>query len=72
MCGSAGEFRYSADGLDDAARTAADPAARHRGPTRRDGITTVPADPDTTRTNLGSDSVRRIAAPEMWPQERGI
>lgn len=78
MCGSAGEFRYSAGGLDDASRGLPPrgiidrPKGYPRGPARRDGVAAMPADPNTTRTNLGSDSVWQIAVPETWLQERGI
>src|SRR5215212_3619478 len=53
------------------------PAIRHlEGPflglVRRDWLDTMLADPNTARTNLGSNALWQVALLEMWLQERGL
>jgi len=49
-----------------------DPVARARGLVRRDWLDVMLADPNTQRTNLGSNALWQVALLEMWLQERGI
>jgi len=49
-----------------------DPVAKARGMVRRDWLDAMLADPNTTRTNLGSNALWQVALLEMWLQERGI
>jgi asparagine synthase (glutamine-hydrolysing) len=49
-----------------------DPVAKARGLVRRDWLDTMLADPNTARTNLGSNALWQVALLEMWLQERGI
>ena len=49
-----------------------DPVAVRRGLVRRDWLDAMLADPNTTRTNLGSNALWQVALLEMWLQERGI
>lgn len=49
-----------------------DPVAKARGLVRRDWLDAMLADPNTTRTNLGSNALWQVALLEMWLQERGI
>ena len=49
-----------------------DPRAKDRGMVRREWIDAMLADPNTTRTNLGSNALWQVALLEMWLQERGI
>jgi asparagine synthase (glutamine-hydrolysing) len=49
-----------------------DPVAVRRGLVRRDWLAAMLADPNTTRTNLGSNALWQVALLEMWLQERGI
>lgn len=49
-----------------------DPAAKARGLVRSDWLERMLADPNTTRTNLGSNALWQVALLEMWLQERGI
>ena len=49
-----------------------DPVAVRRGLVRRDWLDAMLADPNTTRTNLGSNALWQVALLEMWLQERGV
>ncbi|MCX6466479.1 MAG: N-acetylglutaminylglutamine amidotransferase [Pseudonocardiales bacterium] len=49
-----------------------DPAAVRRGLVRHNWRDAMLADPNTTRTNLGSNALWQVALLEMWLQERGI
>jgi asparagine synthase (glutamine-hydrolysing) len=49
-----------------------DPVAKARGVVRRDWLDAMLADPNTTRTNLGSNALWQVALLEMWLQERGL
>jgi asparagine synthase (glutamine-hydrolysing) len=49
-----------------------DPRAKDRGMVRREWIDAMLADPNTARTNLGSNALWQVALLEMWLQERGI
>jgi asparagine synthase (glutamine-hydrolysing) len=49
-----------------------DPVAKARGLVRRDWLDTMLADPNTARTNLGSNALWQVALLEMWLQERGL
>ncbi len=49
-----------------------DPIAKARGLVRRDWLDTMLADPNTRRTNLGSNALWQVALLEMWLQERGL
>ena len=49
-----------------------DPVAVRRGLVRPDWIDAMLADPNTTRTNLGSNALWQVALLEMWLQERGV
>jgi asparagine synthase (glutamine-hydrolysing) len=49
-----------------------DPVAKARGLVRRDWLDTMLADPNTKRTNLGSNALWQVALLEMWLQERGL
>ncbi|MGI8459392.1 MAG: N-acetylglutaminylglutamine amidotransferase [Propionibacteriaceae bacterium] len=49
-----------------------DPAARRRGLFRTDTVNTLLADPNTTRTTLGSNALWQLALLEMWLQTNGI
>ena len=49
-----------------------DPVAVRRGLVRRDWLDAMLADPNTTRTNLGSNALWQVALLEMWLQERGL
>jgi asparagine synthase (glutamine-hydrolysing) len=48
------------------------PVAKDRGLVRRDWLDAMLADPNTQRTNLGSNALWQVALLEMWLQERGI
>jgi asparagine synthase (glutamine-hydrolysing) len=48
------------------------PVAKARGLVRREWIDAMLADPNTQRTNLGSNALWQVALLEMWLQERGI
>ena len=48
------------------------PVAKARGLVRRDWLDAMLADPNTQRTNLGSNALWQVALLEMWLQERGI
>ena len=66
-------IRHLAGPLLDRVRAAVtDPVAVGRGLVRRDWIEKVLADPNTTRTNPGSNALWQVALLEMWLQERGI
>ncbi|RZT87849.1 asparagine synthase (glutamine-hydrolysing) [Pseudonocardia sediminis] len=47
-------------------------AARERGLVRRDWLDAMLADPNSRRTNLGSNALWQVAVLEMWLQERGV
>jgi asparagine synthase (glutamine-hydrolysing) len=49
-----------------------DPVAKDRGLVRRDWLDAMLADPNTKRTNLGSNALWQVALLEMWLQERGL
>ena len=49
-----------------------DPVAKARGLVRRDWCDAMLADPNTKRTNLGSNALWQVALLEMWLQERGL
>jgi asparagine synthase (glutamine-hydrolysing) len=49
-----------------------DPVAKARGLVRSDWLEAMLADPNTARTNLGSNALWQVALLEMWMQERGI
>ena len=49
-----------------------DPVAKARGLVRRDWLDAMLADPNTKRTNLGSNALWQVALLEMWLQERGL
>lgn len=49
-----------------------DPVAKARGLVRSDWLERMLADPNTQRTNLGSNALWQVALLEMWLQERGI
>ena len=49
-----------------------DPAARERGLFRPETVDRLLADPNTTRTTLGSNALWQLALLEMWLQEHGI
>jgi asparagine synthase (glutamine-hydrolysing) len=49
-----------------------DPVAKARGLVRREWLDTMLADPNTARTNLGSNALWQVALLEMWLQERGL
>ncbi|WP_433503730.1 N-acetylglutaminylglutamine amidotransferase [Pseudonocardia halophobica] len=49
-----------------------DPVAKARGLVRGDWLDRMLADPNTRRTNLGSNALWQVALLEMWLQERGI
>ncbi|WP_181780245.1 N-acetylglutaminylglutamine amidotransferase [Pseudonocardia pini] len=49
-----------------------DPVAKARGLVRSDWLDRMLADPNTQRTNLGSNALWQVALLEMWLQERGI
>ena len=49
-----------------------DPVAKARGLVRSDWLEAMLADPNTRRTNLGSNALWQVALLEMWLQERGI
>jgi asparagine synthase (glutamine-hydrolysing) len=49
-----------------------DPVAKARGLVRGDWLDAMLADPNTKRTNLGSNALWQVALLEMWLQERGL
>jgi len=49
-----------------------DPVAKARGLVRADWLERMLADPNTARTNLGSNALWQVALLEMWLQERGL
>jgi asparagine synthase (glutamine-hydrolysing) len=49
-----------------------DPVAKARGLVRSDWLDAMLADPNTARTNLGSNALWQVALLEMWLQDRGI
>ncbi|MCE3553436.1 N-acetylglutaminylglutamine amidotransferase [Pseudonocardia sp. RS11V-5] len=49
-----------------------DPVAKARGLIRGGWLDRMLADPNTQRTNLGSNALWQVALLEMWLQERGI
>jgi len=58
--------------LDRVREAVTDPVAKSRGLIRDDWLATMLADPNTRRTNLGSNALWQIALLEMWLQERGL
>lgn len=48
------------------------PVARERGLIRRDWVEAMLADPNSRRTNMGSNALWQVAVLEMWLQQRGI
>ncbi len=58
--------------LDRVRAAVTDPIAVRRGLVRRDWLDAMLADPNTTRTNLGSNALWQVALLEMWLQERGL
>jgi asparagine synthase (glutamine-hydrolysing) len=49
-----------------------DPVARGRGLFRADAVDALLADPNSTRTTLGSNELWQLAVLELWLQEHGI
>jgi len=49
-----------------------DPAARTRNLFRPEVLSAMLADPNTTRTTLGSNALWQLALLEMWPQNLDI
>jgi asparagine synthase (glutamine-hydrolysing) len=49
-----------------------DPAARSRNLFRADAVDRMLADPNTARTNLGSNALWQLALIEMWLQTMGV
>ncbi|MGD9988888.1 N-acetylglutaminylglutamine amidotransferase [Pseudonocardia sp.] len=49
-----------------------DPVAKARGLVRGDWLEAMLTDPNTQRTNLGSNALWQVALLEMWLQERGV
>jgi asparagine synthase (glutamine-hydrolysing) len=49
-----------------------DPVAKARGLVRGEWLDAMLADPNTRRTNLGSNALWQVALLEMWLQERGL
>ncbi|ARJ04405.1 asparagine synthetase B [Cnuibacter physcomitrellae] len=49
-----------------------DPAARERGLFRPETVDRLLADPNTTRTTLGSNELWQLALLEMWLQKHGV
>ena len=49
-----------------------DPAARSRGLFRSGPVEAMLADPNTTRTQLGSNALWQLALLEMWLQQHGV
>jgi len=49
-----------------------DPAARRRGLFRDDAVQRLLADPNTTRTRLGSNALWQLGLLEMWLQQHGV
>lgn len=49
-----------------------DPVAVRRGVVRREWRDAMLADPNTTRTNLGSNALWQVALLEMWLQDKGV
>ncbi|MGI9003162.1 MAG: N-acetylglutaminylglutamine amidotransferase [Pseudonocardia sp.] len=58
--------------LDRVREAVTDPVAKARGLIRRDWLDAMLADPNTERTNLGSNALWQVALLEMWLQDRGI
>jgi asparagine synthase (glutamine-hydrolysing) len=49
-----------------------DPAARRRGLFRADTVEALLADPNRTRTQLGSNALWQLGLLEMWLQHHGV
>jgi asparagine synthase (glutamine-hydrolysing) len=49
-----------------------DPVAKARGLVRGEWLDAMLADPNTRRTNLGSNALWQVALLEMWLQDRGV
>ncbi len=58
--------------LDRVRNAVTDPVAKARGLFRTDWIEAMLADPNTSRTTLGSNALWQVALLEMWLQERQI
>jgi asparagine synthase (glutamine-hydrolysing) len=58
--------------LDRVREAVTDPVAKARGLVRSDWLDAMLADPNTARTNLGSNALWQVSLLEMWLQERGI
>jgi asparagine synthase (glutamine-hydrolysing) len=58
--------------LDRVREALGDPAAQRRGLFRTDSVNALLADPNTTRTTLGSNALWQLALLEMWLQTNGI
>ncbi len=58
--------------LDRVREAVTDPVAKARGLVRQDWLDAMLADPNTKRTNLGSNALWQVALLEMWLQERGL
>jgi asparagine synthase (glutamine-hydrolysing) len=58
--------------LDRVREAVTDPVAKARGLVRGDWLDAMLADPNTKRTNLGSNALWQVALLEMWLQERGL
>jgi asparagine synthase (glutamine-hydrolysing) len=58
--------------LDRVREAVTDPVAKARGLVRGDWLDAMLADPNTRRTNLGSNALWQVALLEMWLQERGL
>jgi asparagine synthase (glutamine-hydrolysing) len=58
--------------LDRVREALTDPVAVERGLFRRDVVERLLADPNTTRTTLGSNALWQLALLEMWLQKQGV
>lgn len=58
--------------LDRVREAVTDPRAKDRGLVRGDWLDRMLGDPNTARTNLGSNALWQVALLEMWLQERGL
>jgi asparagine synthase (glutamine-hydrolysing) len=58
--------------LDRVREALTDPAARARGLFRAGAVEAMLADPNTTRTNLGSNALWQLGLIEMWLQNMGV
>jgi asparagine synthase (glutamine-hydrolysing) len=58
--------------LDRVREALTDPAARKRGLFRAEAVDRMLADPNTTRTTLGSNALWQLSLIEIWLQAMGI